>query len=49
MRALYEGSTEAGRQTSEKHMRRVRDVCFVLVVVRVSKPPQQGVSAVLVP
>lgn len=29
-------------------MRRAQDVCFVLVVVRVSKPPQQCVSTLLV-
>lgn len=49
VRALHEGSTDAGRQTSERHMRHVRRVCFVLVVVHVSKPPRQCVSAVTDP
>lgn len=47
--ALHEDSTEAGRETSERHMRSVRDVCFVLVVVHVSKPPLCCVSTVVVP
>lgn len=46
--------TEAGvnsswRQNrgSRRHMRRVQDVCFVLVVVHISKPPRRCVSAAL--
>lgn len=46
--------TEAGvnsswRQNrgSQRHMRRVQDVCFVLVVVHISKPPRRCVSAAL--
>lgn len=49
VRALHEGSTEAGRQTSERHMRRVRDVFLSLLWVHVAKPPRQRVSAALVP